>query len=653
MLRWLTQLRLAQKFLLLGAIVLATMAIPTFLYLKSTVDNLRQAERQANGMPALIALSGVVERIQVHRGLSAGMLAGNQEMKQRRLAARDAVNTALAQAQAALQQSETPPEQFDALQTLQKKWQALEQLVANGQISMPDSFARHTGFVNDLFIMNEELLVAYSLQSSSQMANISLLQATLIQAPQFNEGLAQLRGLGSAYLTQGFIGVDERGRFRALISRTEELYQQAVRSIGRAMELNPSYAQNLQTEVQKAAQLTDQSLALAQAQVLDIDLLQYPATEYFGKLTQAITEVNKVNSHGSELLAQRLRTDVRAQRNQFMTLIAVMVLVLGATVALGVLFVRSITVPMRQAIGLAEAVANGDLSGDDLPADRSEVGELIAAQQQMRARLRPVIAQVRQSADSVALASAEIAQGNQDLSGRTESQASALEQTAASMEQLSATVRHNADNAQQAHQLSTSAQSIVQEGGSVVTQVVETMQGIHDSSRRMSDIIGVIDGIAFQTNILALNAAVEAARAGEQGRGFAVVAAEVRALAQRSSDAAREIRQLLAHASQQMQSGQTLALQAGQRMEHIVRDVHKVSELIASITEAAQAQNQGIAQISEAVQVLDQMTSQNAGLVAESHAAAQELFHQARRLEAGAGRFRLTAQAPQQPLLTT
>ena len=658
MLRWLTQLRLAQKFLLLGAIVLATMAIPTFLYLKSTVDNLRQAERQANGMPALIALSGVVERIQVHRGLSAGMLAGNQEMKQRRLAARDAVNTALAQAQAALQQSETPPEQFDALQTLQKKWQALEQLVANGQISMPDSFARHTGFVNDLFIMNEELLVAYSLQSSSQMANISLLQATLIQAPQFNEGLAQLRGLGSAYLTQGFIGVDERGRFRALISRTEELYQQAVRSIGRAMELNPSYAQNLQTEVQKAAQLTDQSLALAQAQVLDIDLLQYPATEYFGKLTQAITEVNKVNSHGSELLAQRLRTDVRAQRNQFMTLIAVMVLVLGATVALGVLFVRSITVPMRQAIGLAEAVANGDLSGDDLPADRSEVGELIAAQQQMRARLRPVIAQVRQSADSVALASAEIAQGNQDLSGRTESQASALEQTAASMEQLSATVRHNADNAQQAHQLSTSAQSIVQEGGSVVTQVVETMQGIHDSSRRMSDIIGVIDGIAFQTNILALNAAVEAARAGEQGRGFAVVAAEVRALAGRSAAAAKEIKQLIADSVQRMDQGNALAQRAGQSMHEVEAAIQKVNAIVSAISSASQEQASGVAQVGEAITQMDHVTQQNAALVEEMAAAASSLHSQSQELVRAVavfndhqGKLRSDASLQQRPAL--
>ena len=658
MLRWLTQLRLAQKFLLLGAIVLATMAIPTFLYLKSTVDNLRQAERQANGMPALIALSGVVERIQVHRGLSAGMLAGNQEMKQRRLAARDAVNTALAQAQAALQQSETPPEQFDALQTLQKKWQALEQLVANGQISMPDSFARHTGFVNDLFIMNEELLVAYSLQSSSQMANISLLQATLIQAPQFNEGLAQLRGLGSAYLTQGFIGVDERGRFRALISRTEELYQQAVRSIGRAMELNPSYAQNLQTEVQKAAQLTDQSLALAQAQVLDIDLLQYPATEYFGKLTQAITEVNKVNSHGSELLAQRLRTDVRAQRNQFMTLIAVMVLVLGATVALGVLFVRSITVPMRQAIGLAEAVANGDLSGDDLPADRSEVGELIAAQQQMRARLRPVIAQVRQSADSVALASAEIAQGNQDLSGRTESQASALEQTAASMEQLSATVRHNADNAQQAHQLSTSAQSIVQEGGSVVTQVVETMQGIHDSSRRMSDIIGVIDGIAFQTNILALNAAVEAARAGEQGRGFAVVAAEVRALAGRSAAAAKEIKQLIADSVQRMDQGNALAQRAGQSMHEVEAAIQKVNAIVSAISSASQEQASGVAQVGEAITQMDHATQQNAALVEEMAAAASSLHSQSQELVRAVavfndhqGKLRSDASLQQRPAL--
>jgi len=232
----------------------------------------------------------------------------------------------------------------------------------------------------------------------------------------------------------------------------------------------------------------------------------------------------------------------------------------------------------------------------------------------------------------VALASAEIAQGNQDLSGRTESQASALEQTAASMEELSATVRHNADNAQQAHQLSVSAQSVVREGGQVVGQVVQTMQGIHDSSRRMSDIIGVIDGIAFQTNILALNAAVEAARAGEQGRGFAVVAGEVRSLAGRSAEAAKEIKRLITDSVERVEQGTVLVDQAGNTMDEVVSSIRRVTEIVGEISASGAEQATGVAQVVEAVAQMDQTTQQNAALVEEMAAAADSLRGQAQSL---------------------
>ena len=237
-----------------------------------------------------------------------------------------------------------------------------------------------------------------------------------------------------------------------------------------------------------------------------------------------------------------------------------------------------------------------------------------------------------------------MAQDNSDLSQRTAHAAEQLKLTVGSIEQMVALVTHSADSARHADQSARSAAEAAESGGRVVQEVVCNMQQMTQSNQQVAAIVGVIDGIAFQTNILALNAAVEAARAGAQGRGFAVVAGEVRELAQRSSDAAKQIRRLMEQSTMQMKSGQTLALQAGQRMEHIVSDVHKVSGLIASITQAAQAQNQGIAQISDAVQALDDMTSQNAGLVAESSAAAQQLLHQAQRLEAGAGRFQIQVQ---------
>jgi methyl-accepting chemotaxis protein len=308
--------------------------------------------------------------------------------------------------------------------------------------------------------------------------------------------------------------------------------------------------------------------------------------------------------------------------------------------------IRSITTPLSEAVQLAQTIAAGDLSFTPPSTGRSdELGRLMQSLALMTRQLRGLVGEVQGGVEAVAAASSQMAQDNSDLSDRTAHAAEQLKATVSSIENMVTLVTHSADSARHADQSARSAAEAAASGGSVVQEVVRNMEHMAQSSQQVAAIVGVIDGIAFQTNILALNAAVEAARAGTQGRGFAVVAAEVRELAQRSAEAAKQIRQLMDHSTRQMKSGQTLALQAGQRMEHIVRDVRTVSGLIASITEAAQAQNQGIARISEAVQALDHMTSQNAGLVAESSAAARELFHQAQRLEAGAGRFRVSYQS--------
>ncbi|MEG0141565.1 MAG: methyl-accepting chemotaxis protein [Comamonas sp.] len=312
---------------------------------------------------------------------------------------------------------------------------------------------------------------------------------------------------------------------------------------------------------------------------------------------------------------------------------------LGALLSLAT--IRSITTPLGEAVQLAQTIAAGDLSYAPQSVRRDELGQLMQALAQMTQQLRGLVGEVQGGVEAVAAASSQMAQDNSDLSDRTAHAAVQLKATVSSIENMVTLVTHAADSARHADQSARSAAEAAASGGSVVQEVVRNMEHMAQSSQQVAAIVGVIDGIAFQTNILALNAAVEAARAGSQGRGFAVVAAEVRELAQRSSEAAKQIRQLMENSTKQMKFGQSLALQAGQRMEHIVRDVRTVSGLIASITEAAQAQNQGIAQISDAVQALDHMTSQNAGLVAESSAAARELFHQAQRLEAGAGRFRI------------
>ena len=293
---------------------------------------------------------------------------------------------------------------------------------------------------------------------------------------------------------------------------------------------------------------------------------------------------------------------------------------------------RSIVRPLKDVVSAAKTFASGDLRVSLRPQGRSEISELVQALKDMQDSLGAVVAQVGRGAEAVAAASAQIAHGNMDLSGRTESQASALEQTAASMQGLGATVTQNADSAHQANQLARNASEVAVRGGEVVSQVVQTMQGINGSSRQIADIIGVIDSIAFQTNILALNAAVEAARAGEQGRGFAVVASEVRNLAGRSAEAAKEIKQLIDASVERVEQGTALVDQAGHTMTDVVNAIRSVTALVGEISEASSAQSHSVREVGDAVLQMDQVTQHNAALVEEMASVASTLNQQAQEL---------------------
>jgi methyl-accepting chemotaxis protein len=371
--------------------------------------------------------------------------------------------------------------------------------------------------------------------------------------------------------------------------------------------------------------------------VLQVEDGAYDNSHTADKMLGQAKEQMRLIEAALQALAQVLDTDAaeaRAAREQGVqqaTMISLGVLV--AVAALLVPFVwlnmRSICAPLDQARELASAIAQGDLTRHVDTDGRDETAAMLTSLQSMQVSLQAAVTQVRQASDSIGTASAEIASGNQDLSSRTEQAASNLQQTAASMEQLTSTVKNSADAARQANQLAASASEIAVRGGQVVDQVVHTMQEIHRSSQKINDIIGVIDGIAFQTNILALNAAVEAARAGDQGRGFAVVAAEVRSLAQRSAEAAKEIKGLIGTSVDKVETGSRLVGDAGQTMGEVVASVQRVTEIIGEISAAAGEQSDGIGQVNVAVTQLDQMTQQNAALVEESAAAAQSLKDQA------------------------
>ncbi|WP_318013535.1 methyl-accepting chemotaxis protein [Paucibacter sp. Y2R2-4] len=364
------------------------------------------------------------------------------------------------------------------------------------------------------------------------------------------------------------------------------------------------------------------------------------------------TEVSKTFQVADDLLSDIVNLNIELGRQsntdadetaRLVRIISLAVIFAAVAVSIGLSMwiIRTVTAPLSYARERLADLSHGDLSMAIRTESKDETGQLLQDMEAVRHHLHSVVSTVRDNSESVATGAGEIAQGNADLSQRTEEQASALEETAATMDELGSTVRNNADNARQANQLALGASQIATRGGDVVGEVVETMQGINDSSKKIADIITVIDGIAFQTNILALNAAVEAARAGEQGRGFAVVAGEVRSLAQRSADAAKEIKTLINDSVERVEQGTLLVDRAGTTMTEIVGAIKRVSDIVSEISSATTEQSSGIAQVGEAVTQMDKVTQQNAALVEESAAAAESLRVQATQLVQAVATFKL------------
>ncbi|MEC5218193.1 methyl-accepting chemotaxis protein [Actimicrobium sp. GrIS 1.19] len=357
---------------------------------------------------------------------------------------------------------------------------------------------------------------------------------------------------------------------------------------------------------------------------------------------KALVDINQLVDIQQAASHQVVAGSVAADGRLLQLQVACGAIALTLGLALAWVITRSITDPLKQAVDIARSVADGELNaGNAVIVGKDEIGDLLAALHAMSGSLLTIVSNVRQGTETIGVASREIASGNADLSSRTESQASSLEQTASSMEELTETVRQNAENARQANQLVISASDFATKGGQVVGQVVQTMGSITDSSRKIVDIIGVIDAIAFQTNILALNAAVEAARAGEQGRGFAVVAAEVRNLAQRSAGAAREIKGLIGDSVDKVGNGSKLVDEAGKTMQQIVQSVKQVADIMSEITAASQEQSAGISEVNQAIAQMDEMTQQNAALVEQAAAAAESLQDQAAALVQAVAVFNL------------
>ena len=639
------RLNLSHKFAVIGLLAAVMLALPLGLYLSRTLDDIHTAQREARGAPLLVAVNKVIQLTQTHRGVSAAMLSGNEKLAERRPALRDAVTQAMAAVDTQMALAEASPQVQDLWRTAKSRWTKVESGVAQRSLKPAESTGQHTQLITGELQFSDELLAEYGLSLDGDKDTYFLIQASLVNMPWLAENLGIMRAMGSGFLTQGALPPEGRASLQGLKKRALELQSDMFRNLKRASASNPAFRDALDARAEVARASVDKTLAMADQSLIGASEIQLPAVQYFDEFTHTIDGLFEFNALTMRTMTDALHTRaVQAQRAEWLVM-ALLGSGLVAAIVLALAFVRSISGPVSEAVFVTRAVADGDLSVEVPVRGTNELGQLMQALLEMREHLAQVVTTVRQGAESVATASAEISSGNNDLSGRTESQASSLEQTAATMEELATTVDQNNTSTRHANQLAEAAAAVAGRGGTVVGQVVNTMEAINLSSRKIADIIGVIDGIAFQTNILALNAAVEAARAGEQGRGFAVVASEVRSLAGRSAQAAKEIKELIGASVGNVAEGCKLVEQAGSTMDEIVVHVRRVADLMGEVTQANQDQSAGIAQVNQAVGHMDSVTQQNAALVEQAAAAAQSMKQQAQALVQVVSVFKLAPAA--------
>ena len=475
--------------------------------------------------------------------------------------------------------------------------------------------------------VEQKIQVVNSVQTAIMVRAIAARNLALVSDPVAQKPEVELVKSSQADLDKGLAALSTILKDRASVNADErQMFDQLVSLEGKYLPIANKVV-GLAT-----SQKNDQAIAALTQDCMPL-------------LKQVIMHISTFN----RALRQKADESVAASKVDYQNSKWMLLLISAVSLLAGICIAwrltRSISRPLIKAVEIAQCVASGDLSSQISVTSKDETGQLMQALKDMNASLVDIVGNVRQGTDTIATASSQIATGNQDLSSRTEEQASSLEETAASMEELTSTVKQNADNACQANQLAVSASSVAVKGGSVVAQVVDTMGAINTSSKKIVDIIGVIDGIAFQTNILALNAAVEAARAGEQGRGFAVVAAEVRNLAQRSAAAAKEIKTLIGDSVDKVEEGSKQVAEAGKTMDEIVGSVKRVTDIMAEIEAASREQTAGIEQINQAITQMDQVTQQNAALVEEAAAAAGSLQEQAGSLVQAVSQFTLNSDA--------
>ena len=639
--KFVANLYLWQKFALIGLISMCALVPPFWLVTKSHLAELAAARSELSGIAPAGAVLSLVRATQMHRGLAVRWLAGDASVKAAREAKRSEVDQAVAKARTAL--AAMNDSALDAkLESAQKNWASLAAAVDGKSIDDAQGLVRHAALIGELLAVLEGVTDNSGLILDPEAASYHVVSSGLVTLPRLSETLGQARARGAAALAGAKVQADDRLVIGSLVGTAREQLATTRNEFEKSIAADPSLGKPLSTPLASALESAQEALKHA-GQIVSSEGASVKLTTYFETMSRAIDAQHALAGAALDVLNDVLSRRVAEKRNEL-----VVVSVIAATfsvlmIGVIVLVTRSTLHSVRSAVDAAKALASGDLTHKIDVSSRDELGQLLSALRESTATLGQVVGGIKQASDSVSTAAVQIAQGNLDLSDRTEQQASNLQQTAASMDQLNVTVRNNADTAREAARMAQEASAVATDGGRAVSRVVETMDAISTNSKRIVDIIGVINTIAFQTNILALNAAVEAARAGEQGRGFAVVAGEVRNLASRASDAAKEIRGLIEASVEKVQVGSRQVGEAGQTMDSIVNQVGRVTQMIAAISHATSEQTSGIGQVNAAVNQLDQMTQQNAALVEESAAAAESLKQQATQLVGAVSSFRTGA----------